>query len=215
MMPRIVETLVYRLDELDGSAQDTARGWYREIGFDHDWYDAVYDDFQEIAGILGLRFKTTPVRLFGGGTRQAPCIWFRGFWSQGDGAAYAAWHSYAPRAPQRIRAHAPQDAELHRIADALQAIQRRNFYQLRAETTLRGHYCHARSMEIAVTRESPTGQEMTGDAEATVADSLRALADWLYRQLQQEYDHLTSDAAIDEVIRANAYSFTADGRRFG
>jgi hypothetical protein len=25
----------------------------------------------------------------GGGTREKPCIWFSGFWSQGDGAAYA------------------------------------------------------------------------------------------------------------------------------
>jgi hypothetical protein len=214
-MPRIVETLVYRLDELDAPAQDKARAWYREIGFDHDWYDAVYDDFQQIAAILGLRFKTTPVRLYGGGTRQAPCIWFRGFWSQGDGAAYEAWYSYAPRAVPRIRAHAPQDVELHRIADALQQAQRRNFYQLRAETSLRGHYCHARSMVIEVTRDSPAGQEMTEDAEEVVAEALRDLADWLYRQLQREYDFLTSDAAIDEVIRANDYSFTAEGRRFG
>lgn len=95
-MPRIVETLVYRLDELDAPAQDKARAWYREIGFNHDWYDAVYDDFQQIAAILGLRFKTAPVRLYGVGTQQAPCIWFRGFWSQGDGAAYEAWYSYAP-----------------------------------------------------------------------------------------------------------------------
>jgi len=214
-MPRIVETLVYRLDELDAQAQDKARAWYREIGFDHDWYDAVYDDFQQIADILGLRFKTTPVRLYGGGTRQAPCIWFRGFWSQGDGAAFEAWYSYAPRAAQRIRAHAPQDVELHRITEALQQVQRRNFYQLRAETSLRGHYSHARSMVIDVTRDSPTGQEMTDDAEEAVADALRDLADWLYRQLQREYDYLTSDAAIDEVICANEYSFTVDGRRFG
>jgi len=214
-MPRIVETLVYRLDELDAPARDKARGWYREIGFDHDWYDAVYDDFQQIAAILGLRFKTTPVLLYGGGTRQAPCIWFRGFWSQGDGAAFEAWYSYAPRAVPRIRAHAPQDGELHGIAEALQQVQRRNFYQLRAKTSLRGHYCHARSMAIDVTRDSTTGQEMTDDAEEVVADALRDLADWLYRQLQQEYEYLTSDAAIDEVIRANDYSFTADGRRFG
>jgi len=214
-MPRIVETLVYRLDELDAPAQDRARAWYREIGFDHDWYDAVYDDFQQIAAILGLRFKTKPVRLYGGGTRQAPCIWFRGFWSQGDGAAFEAWYSYATRAAQRIRAHAPQDGELHRIADALLEVQRRNFFQLRAETSLRGHYCHARSMVIDVTRDSPTGQELTDDAEEVVAASLRDLADWLYRQLQREYEYLTSDAAIDEVIRANDYSFTVDGRRFG
>jgi hypothetical protein len=213
-MPRIVETLVYRLNELDAPAKDKARAWYREIGFDHDWYDAVYDDFQQIAAILGLRFKTTPVRLYGGGTRQAPCIWFRGFWSQGDGAAYEAWYSYAPRAVPRIRAHAPQDVELQRIADALQQAQRRNFYQLRAETSLRGHYCHSRSMVIEVTRDSPAGQEMTEDAEEAVAAALRDLADWLCRQLEREHGFMTSDKAV-EPNHANDYRFTAEGRRFG
>ena len=70
-------------------------------------------------------------------------------------------------------------------------------------------------MVIEVARDSAAGQEMTEDAEEVVADALRDLADWLYRQLQREYEYLTSDAAIDEVIRANDYSFTAEGRRFG
>ena len=68
----------------------------------------------------------------GGGTRQKPCIWFSGFWSQGDGACFEGRYAYAPRASLRIRDYAPRDTELHRIADALQALQRLNFYQLTA-----------------------------------------------------------------------------------
>ena len=44
--------------------------------------------------ILGIRLKTTPVRLMGGGTRQKPCIWFSGFWSQGDGACFEGYFSH-------------------------------------------------------------------------------------------------------------------------
>jgi hypothetical protein len=40
-MPEVIETIVYRLDELDDAAKEKARAWYREGGFDHDWYDAV------------------------------------------------------------------------------------------------------------------------------------------------------------------------------
>ena len=87
-MPEIIETTVYRLDELSDAAKEKARAWYREGGFDYDWFESVYDDFESIAEILGLRLKTRGVRLCGGGTRQKPCIWFSGFSSQGDGACF-------------------------------------------------------------------------------------------------------------------------------
>ena len=131
-MPEIIETTVYRLDELSDAAKEKARAWYRQTGFDHDWFEFVYDDFECICAIIGVDLKTVPVRLYGGGTRQKPCIWFSGFWSQGDGACFEGRYGYAKDAPRKIRDHAPKDGELHRIADALQAIQRRNFYQLHA-----------------------------------------------------------------------------------
>ncbi|MEI2805268.1 MULTISPECIES: antitoxin of toxin-antitoxin stability system [Paracoccaceae] len=214
-MPEVIETTVYRLDELSEVAKEKARAWYREGGFDYDWYDAVYEDFQSIAEILGIHFRTRTVRLMGGGTRQDPCIWFRGFWSQGDGACYEGGWRHARGAAARLRAYAPQDAVLHGIADRLQAIQRRNFFQLRAEITHHGHYSHEYSMRISVERDSPTGHDMTADAEDIVTEALRALARWLYRQLEREYEYLTSDEAVDESLRANDYTFTEAGRRFG
>ena len=56
---------------------------------------------------------------------------------------------------------------------------------------------------------------MTADAEEIVIEALRDLARWLYRQLEREYDYLTSDDVVDEAITANAYTFTAAGLRFG
>lgn len=214
-MPDVIETTVYRLDELSEAAKDKARAWYREGGFDDDWYDAVYEDFQRIAEILGISFKTRSVRLYGGGTRQEPLIWFTGFWSQGDGAAFEGYYSYRKGAAAKIRAYAPKDAELHSIADVLQEVQRRNFYQLTAEATHRGRYYHEYCMAISVTRDSPTWQDMTADAEETVIEVLRDLARWLYRQLEREYDDLTSDEAVDEAIIANDYTFTEAGKWFG
>ena len=118
-MPEIIETTVYRLDELSDAAKEKARAWYRQTGFDHDWFEFVYDDFERICAIIGVDLKTVPVRLYGGGTRQKPCIWFSGFWSQGDGACFEGRYGYAKDAPRKIRDHAPKDGELHRIADAL------------------------------------------------------------------------------------------------
>lgn len=214
-MPETIETTVYRLAELSGAAKDNARAWYRDGGFDYDWYDGVYEDFQRIAAILGIRLKTRSVRLMGGGSRQDACIWFRGFWSQGDGASWEGFYAYRKAASAEIRSYAPQDTVLHRIADALAAVQKRNFYQLRAEASHRGHYYHEYCMSIAVERDSPTWQDMTADAEDVVIDALRDLARWLYHQLEREYEYLSSDEAVDETIIANEYTFTEAGRRFG
>ncbi len=88
-MPEVICTTVYQFPELSDVAKETARSWYRELGPHDDWWDAVYEDFERVCEILGIRLKTTPVRLMGGRTRAKPCIWFSGFWSQGDGARYA------------------------------------------------------------------------------------------------------------------------------
>jgi hypothetical protein len=214
-MPEIIETTVYRLDELSDAAKEKARVWYREAGFDYDWFEFVYDDFERICAILGISLDTRTVRLGGGGTRQKPSIWFSGFWCQGDGACFEGRYSHGKAASRKLRAYAPKDHELHRIADALHAIQRRNFYQLHAVITHRGRYYHEYCMAVSVERDSPAWQGMTADAEDAVTEALRDLARWLYRQLEREYDDLTSNKAIDEAITANDYTFTETGRRFG
>ncbi len=70
-------------------------------------------------------------------------------------------------------------------------------------------------MSVDVTRYSTTWQPPADDAEEIVTEALRDLARWLYRQLQVEYDHLTSDKVIEEEIIVNEYTFTETGRRLG
>ena len=213
-MPQVIEITVYTIDELSDAAKEAARAWYRESCLDYEWYDFVYEDFGTICEILGVTLATSPVRLYGGGTRDKPQVWFTGFSSQGDGASFAGSYSHAKGPAQAIRAHAPKDDELYRIADALQAIQRRNLFQLHASIAQRGRYCHENTMSIDVERDSPTWQPPTDDAEDTVIEAMRDLARWLYRQLRAEYEHLTSDEAIDETLAANESTFTAAGEYF-
>ncbi len=211
---RIVEIPVYDFTELSGAARDKARAWFRET-IDHDWWDSVYDDFEQICPILGVTLATTAVRLMGSGTRQKPCIWFSGFWSQGDGACFEGRYAYAPRASRRIREYAPRDTELHRIADALQRLQRGNFYQLTADIRHSGPGCHAYCMAIDVERDSPAGHSIVNSGEDDLIAAMRDLAHWLYRALEREFEFLTSDETVDDGIQANDYTFTAEGRRFG
>ena len=214
-MPQIIETTVYRFDELCDRARERARLWYRQGAFDHDWCGATLEDFERVCDILGVKLKTRTVGLHGGGTRQDPCIWFTGFWSQGDGACFEGAYVYSKGASAAIRDYAPKAERLHAVADALQAVQRRNFYQLCADIRHSGRYCHEYTMSVTVERDSANGQEITADAEDAVTEAMRDLARWLYRQFETEYDYLSSDEAVDEAIAANGYTFTEAGRRFG
>ena len=214
-MPRTIKTVVYTLEELPDAAKERARAWVRDNCLDDEWYEAVFEDFETVCHVLGVTLRTSPVRLVGGATRKKPHVFFRGFSSQGDGASFEGVYQHAEGTVRAIRAHAPNDEALHRIADTLQAVQKRNFYQLHGAIRTRGNACHEHAMEIDVERYSPTGQEMTDGAEDAVIEALRDLARWFYRALEREYEHLTTDTSVDEMITINEYTFTAHGRRFG
>lgn len=202
-----MEKTVYSFDELSDQAKEKAREWFREGRLDYDWWDSVYEDANQIARILGIDLCTKTVKLMGGGTRQEPNIMFSGFWSQGDGACFEGNYSYAKGAAKKIRQYAPQDVYLHKIADGLQDVQRRNFYKLSATVRHRGHYVHEMCTEIDVyDNPSEANAEM-------VIELLRDFMRWIYKTLEKECDYLTSDESTDENIRCNAYEFCEDGSR--
>jgi hypothetical protein len=214
-MPKIIETSVFCFDELSDGAKEKARDWYRANWNDYDWYEFIYEDFEMICAILGVTLRMRSVRLMGGGTRGQSCIYFSGFWSQGDGACFEGEYAYAKQALKRLKDHAPQDETLHDIARRLDAIQRRNFYQLEANIRHQGRYYHEYTMSIDVERRSQNYQDMTKDAEDMIVEAMRDLARWLYRKLECEWDYQTPDEIVDDTIRANEYTFTENGRRFG
>ena len=214
-MPRIIETVVYAIDELSDKAKEKARAWYRQDGLCDEWYDFVYEDFGRICEILGVTLANRTMRLHGGGALDRAQIFWTGFWSPGDGASYEGAYCHARGSGKAIRAYAPKDAELHRIADALQDVQRRNVWQLHASIRQQGRHFHEYTMAVEVERDSPVRQPPTDGAEDAVTEALRDLARWLYRRLREEYEHETSDEAVDEALSANDWAFTAEGKRFG
>lgn len=211
-MSRTVETEVFKFDELGESAKEAAREWYRNGALYYDWWDFVYEGAAECGKILGIDLNQKPVKLMNGETRYDPAIYFSGFSSQGDGACFEASYSYAKGCGKAIRRHAPQDTDLHRIADELIALQRRHFYRLEARTHQRGYYNHSGCMAVDVS-DSETGCDVSADTEESLRDTLRSFADWIYAQLECEYSWLMSDEQVDESMRANEYEFDEDGHR--
>lgn len=210
---RVVETNVFQYDELDDRAKERAREWYSRHVFEDscDW-EFVYEDAVRVAEILGIEISTSPVRLMSGKSRQKTDIYFTGFWSQGDGACFEGTYRYAKGATKKIRQYAPQDKELHRIADELQAVQRKHFYHLIASMNHTGHYCHSGCMSVEVEHNEDRYRDI-GDAEEEITQLMCDFADWIYERLSDEYDYQTSDEAVEEAIRANEYEFDEEGAR--
>lgn len=203
---------VYQFNELDEKAKEVARRWMREcLREDSGWYDVVYEDANQVAAILGITIADKPVRTVGGTTRYIPSIWFTGFSSQGDGACFEGSYRYAPTIAA-IKAYAPEDKELERIAMGLELIQSQHRNGLRATMVQRGSYLHSGCMDVEVTHEDDE-VEVSDGAERELRDLMRAFADWIYKQLEAESDHRDTDAYVDAQIEANEYEFTATGKR--
>lgn len=215
---RTIEVNLYKFNELYDTAKEKAREWYKsglEVDFDH-----VIDDFETIGGMLGIEFGFTTVPLLAGGFRHKPKIFFTGFYSQGDGACFEGTYSYAEDACKNIREHAPQDEELHRIADKLNLIQGYYANKVRASITHHGRYYHEHSVEITTSIEDGLDLDDDGnqvetllmDADSdSLIDCLRDLMRWLYKRLDTENTYQHSDEVVDESIIANEYEFTEDG----
>ena len=50
-------------------------------------------------------------------------------------------------------------------------------------------------------------------AQEVVEECMRDFADWIYRNLELDYEYQTSDEYVDEMLDINDYVFTEDGER--
>ena len=190
---RIIETVVYDYDELDETAQEKARDWYRKGALDYEWWDVTFDTIRAAGVYLGIDAKD---------------IYFSGFYSQGDGACFVGRYSYRTGWRAALKAEFGGDtlAELEKIGLALQKAQRPVFYTATARVAKRcDHYSHENTVSIDVSADTDTVDD---DAIDT---ALRDFMRWSYRLLEAEHDWLLADEQVIESIRANEYTFTADG----
>jgi len=101
-----VSTTVYTYDELSSTAKEMARDWWLSCMDTEDYTESVIEDAGRVAECLGIEFETRPVKLMNGSTRPDPCVYWSGFWSQGDGASFTGWYKPQAGAVERILAYA-------------------------------------------------------------------------------------------------------------
>jgi hypothetical protein len=196
-MTRIIEVEAYEFNELDDDAKKLVREQFRQTNLDHCWWDYVYDDIRHVGEIIGIKIDE---------------ICFTGFGNQGDGACFGGSYRYEEWSVRDVVAYAPQDVELHRIARGLQTIQRQRFYGLSARVHLVDQCMYKNCTCIDVYDYRKYSAMCDLDVENSIKELLRDFMRWMYKQLETEYEYLTSDACIEEFISINGYVFTADGK---
>ncbi len=201
MRTALVEKTYYTFNELSDDAKDKVR----EMLTDDIDYEPLYEDFQRMGAILGIDIKTKAAKLMNGKVRYDPCIYWSGFYHQGSGLAFNADYRYAKGAVKAMKAET-NDAELIRIAKALQDAQRPHFYRLEA-----GIACH-RDTDITVEVFDREDQwRDIGDAEDEIRDLIQDFAHWCWCSLRDEYEYHCSEEVIAETCEANGYEFDERG----
>ena len=211
-MTETEEKTKFKFSELSDTAKDTARDKHRYTAVEDDWWDNVYEDAVRMAALLGIRISATSHQTAKGRVYQTTDISFSGFWSQGDGACFEGQYQFRADAVEQVTQET-NDEELLRIANELTLLQvtRR---VLGLEYVGANITSSTRSNTIDVELDAwdedrDDDNEVYAEAEDTVAGLMRNFADWIYKQLEQEYDWLHSNECVDERLADD--SFDEDG----
>lgn len=198
-MSQVKEVTVFSAAELSASARERAYYNWLENALDYDWFDFVMDDAKTIGSLMGIENME---------------VHFSGFSSQGDGACFTGCYAYAKNAPTTVKDYAPLDTELARIAKELQDAQRTSFYQLTASITHNGRYYHENSVSFQVEDGKNYYSTISDATEESIAEPLRDFMRWIYKALENEYLHLTSEESFLESAECNEYQYTENGEQF-
>lgn len=203
--------------ELSDEAKEKAREWYRRASEGVDWWDCTYEDAAVCLGYLGFDIKSMVDKR----NRAGDKVWvekinieFSRFFSQGDGASFTGtWNAAKVNVPGLV-SHAPLDKVLHAIAVELSVLALAEPDLIATIKRISTRHSHSSTMDIGDTDYGRDEGEWTLDMQAR-EDQLVALArraaDWVYQQLEKEYDYQTSDERMVEDIEANEYEFDEEG----
>lgn len=207
---------VYEYHELSPEAKEQARQWWIDAMEPDDYAEYVIEDAGRIAELMGIEFKQRPFKTVGGQTRYEPCVWWSGFSNQGDGASFEG--TFRPRDGNvaRVKEYAPQDAVLHAIARCLDEAFELAGTTAYCSISTRGNYSHSGMMDFEFDWcADEVSEKDWAEAQKLVIEACRNFADWIYQQIEAEYEYRCSEEAIAEVMEGNEYTFLESGKRWG
>ena len=194
-MSKIIQTEVFEYDELDERAKEIARAWFSQHYPEFEWWDDCYERIKDVGEILGFEFDKK---------RDSIAAYF-----DTDRGAYFAFHggwTFKAGAAATIRAYAPKDDELHRIARELFKAARRTCWNVSARVRA--------ERNGASIRVDTDDWFYSKEIEEAIQEAIQDFCHWALKLLKAELEYLQSEENIEEMIRINEYTFTKDGKRF-
>jgi hypothetical protein len=195
-----------RFNALPARQRDEILDKHRSYNTDHDdWWDSVYDDFKADMDAIGI---------------DVDKMYFSGFWSQGDGACFEGrvnnWDAFL----RSCGYECPALISLSEQAWVFRVEHRGHYYHENCTSfsydfASPSDYCYSELDEF-VDAYSPYTTDIQNAVFLTVLqgydyDSLfsefekefKSHMRSLYRRLEVEYDHLTSDESVLESLDAS------------
>lgn len=212
----------YSFEELSPEAQENALENNRDINVDYDgWEDGVTEGFKEDMREIGIDDIE---------------ISFSGFYSQGDGASFTSEDIDTRKLFNAVGIKS-NDALNMEVDDERSRGENKDFYDLldTMEDVGQLERNRIKPEEIRVTIErtdsrhvhfntvranveiwdEPDGWEepygFIDELEDKVTEYIRGICKDLYRDLEKEYDDLTSDESVKETLISNDYEFDEEG----
>lgn len=191
-----------KYEELSERAKEKARDHVRYWGTDHDWWDCLYESFDDVARHLGIEFNRY-------GKRNTVDILFE--LGRGGGLSWAGkFRSANTDAEKAINEW--KDDELKRIAEQLMAVRVSRRLLGMEPYVVDVKHTNWRSHGIDIERIHDLAEaEQDGDYDDPVPQLMRAFSMWMLGKLKDEEEYLTSDEHAEETIQANELSFDEDG----
>ena len=194
---RTIEQKVYSFDELSEDVQQKVIEKNHDINIHDDWYECITESYKE-----GNKYF------------EVDNIYFRGFWSQGDGAMFEY--------------NGIKQELFDEFIDSLDLSPMRkgwleNNICTSGKGNHRGHYYHENCCNHAIYWEVDNGdlhwsdnlyqwlESFEDEFESFVIDKYKDICQYLYRDLEQHYEYLTSEEMIVETIEYNEYEFFENG----
>lgn len=196
---KTIEIKLYSFNELSEEAKERAieKERHNQCYLDCEWWEFVYEHHTQAIKKAGFDI-----------TR----IYFSGFWSQGDGAMFEY-----DGLDKKLLYKAVDSLDLPKWKKAIL----KNGY-ISGKGVQSGRYCHENSCSHSIYIETDNGMqhydnieklfyEYTTDIEEYIEGFYIDLCSDLYKELESEYEYLTSDESISEYLIANEFEFTVDG----
>lgn len=189
---------LYEFDELPEGVRAKVLERERDINVDYDWAKWSLEAWEEKLESMGF---------------EDPKIAYSGFWSQGDGASFTCKRV-------NVETFAKSQRSKGRFKSLIKAIKSNKVEANVDVTRSDHHYCHEYTVsvetEILYWRDEEYKnyaeiEREEGELRKLVLETVRKLSKQIYRELESEYDGLTSDEAVIDTIKANEYTFTASG----